>query len=338
MTDYAELMAKINKRFGKGAVMLGSDPALEITKVSTGILSMDCMLNGGWARGRAIEVYGQEGVGKTLLAMRSLERMQNLGLRVGYANVERVFPKEIAVKCGVDLDNLDIIPQLESAGKMIDTIGMLMQSGLYGMIVVDSIAALVPKSEAEGSLEEGNMGMGQAKVMSQGLRKVNALNTNTTVMWINQMRENVGVMYGAKYRTSGGHAMKYWATSRVELTNVGAIKGPGWHVNAKNGDIVYGNEEKIGHRIVAKLEKDKAGSQPKTECTWIVDYNTGLNDPIEDLVYCGQLYGIVKREGAKAWTVGNQRLADRPKLLAYLRSNEKAAKAVEAKVRAKAGL
>ena len=220
-------MSQIEKQFGKGSVMkLGEFKAMEIEAIPTGALSLDIALGiGGVPRGRIIEVYGPESSGKTTLALHVIAEAQKTGGEAAFIDAEHALDPVYAKKLGVDIDNL-IVSQPDTGEQALEITEALVRSGALDVIVVDSVAALVPKAEIEGSMEDQQMGL-QARLMSKALRKLTGIigKTNTTVIFINQLRMKIGVMYGNPETTTGGNALKYYASVRMEIKRTEGVKG-----------------------------------------------------------------------------------------------------------------
>ena len=224
---------KIEKDFGKGAIMkLGDKPAVSVETIPTGALALDVALGvGGIPRGRIIEVYGPESSGKTTLAQHIVAECQKKGGIAAFVDAEHALDPEYARNLGVNVDEL-LISQPDTGEQALDITEELVRSGAVDIIVVDSVAALVPKAEIEGSMEDQQMGL-QARLMSKALRKLTGIigKTNTTVIFINQLRQKIGVMYGNPETTTGGNALKYYASVRLEIKRVEGIKGDGEDVS-----------------------------------------------------------------------------------------------------------
>ena len=223
---------KIEKDFGKGAIMkLGDKPAVSVETIPTGALALDVALGvGGIPRGRIIEIYGPESSGKTTLAQHIVAECQKKGGIAAFVDAEHALDPEYARNLGVNIDEL-LISQPDTGEQALDITEELVRSGAVDVIVVDSVAALVPKAEIEGSMEDQQMGL-QARLMSKALRKLTGIigKTNTTVIFINQLRQKIGVMYGNPETTTGGNALKYYASVRMEIKRVEGLKGDGMDV------------------------------------------------------------------------------------------------------------
>lgn len=296
----SEAVAAVNARF-PGALIKGSDPSLVIEHLPTGILALDVVM-GGFARGRHIEIYGGYNVGKTYTAYCFIATSQRAGLRCAFLDVEGTFDPEFAEHCGVDLDKLEFPTRGANANRLVNIMEVLLRSHEYDVIVLDSIAALLPKEEEDADMESGSYGMGQAKLMSQALRRLTAANQRTVCVYINQTREAIGVMFGKRSITSGGRAMPFYAGTRLEMVRTESLKRKGRQINHKTGQ-----EAKVdlvrGHRVLVRVEKDKTGAaQQGDETTFVFDYDLGNHDPVEDLVYLGRRYRLIRIRGGK-WSI-----------------------------------
>ena len=242
---------KIEKDFGKGAIMkLGDKPAVSVETIPTGALALDVALGvGGIPRGRIIEVYGPESSGKTTLAQHIVAECQKKGGIAAFVDAEHALDPEYARNLGVKVDEL-LISQPDTGEQALDITEELVRSGAVDIIVVDSVAALVPKAEIEGSMEDQQMGL-QARLMSKALRKLTGIigKTNTTVIFINQLRQKIGVMYGNPETTTGGNALKYYASVRLEIKRVEGIKGDG---------------EDVGNHVRVRILKNKVAPPFRT--------------------------------------------------------------------------
>ncbi len=242
---------KIEKDFGKGAIMkLGDKPAVSVETIPTGALALDVALGvGGIPRGRIIEVYGPESSGKTTLAQHIVAECQKKGGIAAFVDAEHALDPEYARNLGVNIDEL-LISQPDTGEQALDITEELVRSGAVDIIVVDSVAALVPKAEIEGSMEDQQMGL-QARLMSKALRKLTGIigKTNTTVIFINQLRQKIGVMYGNPETTTGGNALKYYASVRMEIKRIEGLKGDG---------------EDVGNHVRVRILKNKVAPPFRT--------------------------------------------------------------------------
>lgn len=296
-TTPKQLRDLLNKKFGAGTIMMGSDPSLEIVRIPTGILSFDMHMHGGLPRNRHVELFGTANVGKTYLTYRLLSKGQELGLRGSFLDVEKTFDPKFATHSGVDIDKLEYVPQNVHGNKLIDIMQTYLMSGMYDILVLDSIAALLPKGEYEKSMEEGSYGTEQAKMMSAALRRLTACNKNTLIVFINQTRDSIGSVFAAATRTSGGRAMGFYAGMRIELIRTENIKAkktiikPGTYEEVQS-DVV------VGHRVVVRVKKNKTGgATPESSTTFVFDYRKKGIDRYEDLFYCGRELGWIAKSG-----------------------------------------
>jgi recombination protein RecA len=313
-------VAEIEKQFGKGSIMkLGDAPVSDMATIPTGSLALDIAIGvGGIPRGRVIEIYGPESSGKTTLCLSIVAQAQKAGGIAAYIDAEHAMDSEYARKVGVDVDNL-LISQPESGEQALQIVETLVRSSALDVIVVDSVAALVPRSEIDGDMGDPQMGM-QARLMSQALRKLTAVmsKTNTSVIFINQLREKIGVMFGNPETTPGGKALKFYASVRIDIRRVESIK---------NGTEV------IGNRVKAKVVKNKV-APPFREGQFDIMFGEGINreGSILDMAVD---HGIVEKAGTwfsyKADRLGQGRDAVR----VFLKENPALAQEIDDLVRAK---
>lgn len=326
----AALEKAINKRWGEGTFMRASDPSLEIRRIPTGILTVDIALGGGLARGRHTEMFGGYSVGKTYVAYRACASAQQQGLRAAFIDVEGSFDPSFAETAGVDLDELGFHRQ-EHGNQVIDFIETLLRSRQFDIVVLDSIAALLPKAELEQDMEKGSYGTAQAKMMSAALRRLTAANKDTALVYINQQRDAIGQMFGPKSVTSGGRAMSFYAGTRLELVRTENLKRKVRSIDPKT------NEEKItplvvAHRVLLKVEKDKTGgAKQHTTTTFVFNYEQAGIDRTEELMYLGRVYGLIHKKQSVYWVDGyeDEKINGRAKFYRWLKTNVAVAEELE---------
>lgn len=317
-----QIQQEINRKW-PGAMKFASDEEFKITRIPCGILSLDVRLGGGFPRGRHIETYGSFNVGKTYVLYRLIASAQSRGMLCAFVDVEGTFDPSFAASCGVDLAALAIHRQ-EHGNRVIDFVETLLRSGLYAVIGIDSIAALLPQAELESDMEEVTYGTAQAKLMSKGLRKLTAANKTTVLYFINQTREAVGgSAFAKKTVTSGGKAMGYYAGVRLELVRTESIKANARRIKPENGEWQKVKRVK-GHRVLVRVEKDKTGgAKTFAETTFVFDYDIGGADHIEDLIYLGRIAGFIHKRNATWWLEDyeDEKQAGRGKFKKWLRKN-----------------
>lgn len=322
-TTPAEVEALINKEFGASTLLKGSDKSLRIERVPTGVLSIDILLRGGFARGRHAEIYGGYSTGKTSLYYRLIANAQSMGLNCAFMDAEATFDPKFAASQGVDLDKLSIQPRQEYGEQTINMIEVMLRSRVYDVIIVDSISALLPKVERETSMDKGTYGTQQAKMMSVALRRLTAANSRTVLGYINQQRESVGSMF-QKWTTSGGRAMSFYAGTRMDMTKIETIKQERAGINPKTGKAAT-KKVAVGHRVLVRLDKDKTGARPNSDTTFVYDYRLGRIDEVEDLMFLGRHYGLiaVASSGNGWWVKGfeDEKQVGRNRFKSWLRGN-----------------
>lgn len=312
---------QIDKQFGKGSVMfLGkSNFNNNIEAVSTGSLSLDIALGiGGLPRGRIIEIYGPESSGKTTLTLHSIAEIQKLGGTAAFIDAEHALDPQYAKSLGVDIDKL-LISQPDTGEQALEITDMLVRSGGVDVVVIDSVAALTPKAEIEGEMGSSHMGL-QARLMSQALRKLtaNIKKTNTMVIFINQLRMKIGVMFGNPETTTGGNALKFYASVRLDIRRIGAIK---------KGDEVLGNDTRV------KVLKNKV-APPFKQAEFQIIYNQGISREGE-IIDIGVNMGFVEKSGAW-YSIDSERIGQgKDNARDYLKNNPEIAKKIEDKIRQK---
>lgn len=304
----------IKERFGEGAIMrLGEVKKVDVAAISTGSVSLDIALGiGGVPRGRIIEVYGPESSGKSTLALHITANAQKKKGTVAYVDAEHALDPQYAKRVGVDINSL-LISQPDTGEQALDIVETLVRSGAVDLVVVDSVAALTPKAEIEGEMGQSHMGL-QARLMSQALRKLTATvsKTNTTVIFINQIRMKIGVMFGNPEETTGGKALKFYSSVRIDLRRRAQIKL---------------GERIIGNRVHAKIVKNKV-APPFKVAEFDIMYNQGISYE-GDLVDMGVQYKIVEKAGAWLSYNGEKLGQGREASKAYLKENPKIAKEIE---------
>ena len=317
-------LSQIERAFGKGSIMrLGkNEKAVEIETVSTGSLGLDIALGvGGLPRGRVIEIYGPESSGKTTLALHTVAEAQKKGGVCGFIDAEHALDPVYARKLGVNLEDL-LISQPDTGEQALEICDTLVRSGAIDVLVVDSVAALVPRAETEAQMAEVQPGL-QARLMSQALRKLTASisRSNTMVIFINQIRMKIGVMYGSPETTTGGNALKFYASVRLDIRRIGAIKD---------------REEVVGNTTRVKVVKNKV-APPFKQVEFDIMYGEGVSK-VGELVDLGVKAGIVEKSGA--WfSYDSQRLGQgRENAKGFLKQNPDVASRIEAQIRQNAGL
>ena len=314
-------LAQIDKQFGKGSVMfLGDNKAIaDIEAVSTGSLSLDIALGiGGLPRGRVVEIYGPESSGKTTLTLHVIAEMQKIGGTAAFIDAEHALDPQYAKRLGVNIDEL-LISQPDTGEQALEITDMLVRSGSVDVIVIDSVAALTPKAEIEGEMGASHMGL-QARLMSQALRKLtaNIKKTNTMVIFINQLRMKIGVMFGNPETTTGGNALKFYASVRLDIRRIGAIK---------KGDEILGNETRV------KVLKNKV-APPFKKAEFQILYNQGISRESE-IVDLGVDLGFVEKAGAWYSVAGERIGQGKDNARDYLIANPELAQSLEAQIREK---
>lgn len=314
--------ALIEKQFGKGSIMLlGETEKIQVEMIPTGSLIIDAALGGGMPKGRIIEIYGPESSGKTTLALSVIANAQKTGGQAAFIDAEHALDPEYAKKLGVDTENL-LLSQPDNGEQALEIVETLVRSGAIDVIVIDSVAALTPKAEIEGEMGESHMGL-QARLMSQALRKLTSAvsKTKTTVIFLNQIRMKIGVMFGNPETTTGGNALKFYASVRIEIRRGNKIEG-----TAKDED-----KEVLGNEIKIKVVKNKVFPPFKT-ATAILMYNSGFSRGF-DLLAAGSKYEIITKSG-------NTYMFDKVKLgvgreqaLEFLEKDEAVSQSIETKIR-----
>jgi recombination protein RecA len=315
----AAALGQIEKQFGKGSVMrLGDSTALrDIESVSTGSIGLDVALGiGGLPRGRVCEIYGPESSGKTTLTLQVIAEVQKLGGTAAFVDAEHALDPSYAEKLGVNVDEL-LVSQPDTGEQALEITDMLVRSGAVDIVVIDSVAALTPKAEIEGEMGDSHMGL-QARLMSQALRKLtgNIKRSNTMVIFINQIRMKIGVMFGSPETTTGGNALKFYASVRLDIRRIGAIK---------KGDEVIGNQTRV------KVVKNKV-SPPFKMAEFEILYGQGISR-MGEIIDLGVQQGLINKSGSW-YSYGDERIGQgKDNVREYLKSNPEIAQTIEAKIR-----
>ncbi|MDP2430742.1 MAG: recombinase RecA [Pseudomonadota bacterium] len=317
-------LAQIEKQFGKGSIMRMGDGSIadDIQAVSTGSLGLDVALGiGGLPRGRVVEIYGPESSGKTTLTLSVIAQMQKIGGTAAFIDAEHALDPQYAQKLGVNVSEL-LISQPDTGEQALEIADMLVRSGAVDVVVIDSVAALTPKAEIEGEMGDSHMGL-QARLMSQALRKLtaNIKRTNTLVIFINQIRMKIGVMFGSPETTTGGNALKFYASVRLDIRRIGAIK---------KGDEVVGSETRV------KVVKNKV-SPPFKEAIFDILYGEGVSREGE-IIEMGVAQKFVDKSGAWYAYQGEKIGQGKDNAREYLRSHPEIALEIEAKIREQLGV
>ena len=316
----AAALGQIEKQFGKGSVMrLGDDSTAKgIEAISSGSIGLDVALGiGGLPRGRVVEIYGPESSGKTTLTLQVIAEAQKLGGTAAFIDAEHALDPRYAGKLGVNVDEL-LVSQPDTGEQALEITDMLVRSGAIDIVVIDSVAALTPKAEIEGEMGDSHMGL-QARLMSQALRKLtaNIKRSNTMVVFINQIRMKIGVMFGSPETTTGGNALKFYASIRLDIRRIGAIK---------KGDEIIGNQTRV------KVVKNKV-SPPFKMAEFEILYGHGISREGE-LIDLGVQHGIVDKAGSW-YSYGEDRIGQgKENVREYLKQNPATADEIEARIRA----
>ena len=314
-------LGQIEKQFGKGSVMRLGDAvaSYDIEAVSTGSLGLDIALGvGGLPRGRVVEIYGPESSGKTTLTLQVIAEVQRGGGTAAFVDAEHALDPSYAEKLGVNINDL-LVSQPDTGEQALEITDMLVRSSAVDVIVVDSVAALTPKAEIEGEMGEMQVGL-QARLMSQALRKLtgNIKRSNTIVIFINQIRMKIGVMFGSPETTTGGNALKFYASVRLDIRRIGAIK---------NGEEVTGNMTRV------KVVKNKV-APPFREAEFEIMYGQGISREGE-IIELASAQGIVEKSGAWYSYKGNRIGQGKDNVRVFLQNNKEMAREIEDQVRAK---
>src|SRR3982075_1339261 len=317
-------LSQIEKQFGKGSILrLGSKEAIvPVAVISSGSISLDCALGvGGFPRGRICEIFGPESSGKTTVALQVIAEAQKAGGMAAFIDVEHALDPAYARKLGVDVDNL-LVSQPDYAEQALEITGALIASGSIDVLVVDSVAALVPKSELDGEMGDSHMGV-QARLMSQAMRKLtgNVSKSNTCLIFINQIREKIGVMFGNPETTTGGRALKFYSSVRADIRRIAAIK---------EGDVVVGNRTKV------KIVKNKV-APPFREAEFDIIYGEGISRE-GDLIDLSVTHNVIEKSGSWYSYKGDRIGQGRENSRQFLKDNPDVRTAIDNEIRTTLGL
>ena len=311
-------LSQIERQFGKGSIMkLGDNKALDIEAISTGSLGIDIALGiGGLPTGRIVEVYGPESSGKTTLTLQVIAEAQKQGKTCAFVDAEHALDPVYAQKLGVNIDDL-LVSQPDTGEQALEICDMLVRSSAVDVVIVDSVAALTPKAEIEGDMGDSHMGL-QARLMSQALRKLtgNIKRSNTLCIFINQIRMKIGVMFGNPETTTGGNALKFYASVRIDIRRIGSVK---------EGDEVVGNETRV------KVVKNKV-ARPFKQAEFIIMYGEGISKQGE-LIDLGVKHKIVEKSGAWYSYNGSKVGQGKANSIKFLKDNPEIADEIEGKLR-----
>ena len=314
-------LASIERTFGKGAIMkMGEAQKINVETIPTGSLSLDIALGGGVPRGRVVEIFGPESSGKTTLTLHILAEAQKRGGQVAFIDAEHALDPEYARRIGVDVDNM-LISQPDSGEQALEITETLVRSNGIDVIVIDSVAALTPKAEIDGDMGDAHMGL-QARLMSQALRKLTSVisKSRTTVIFINQMRMNIGIMFGNPETTTGGQALKFYSSVRMDIRNIGKIE-----------DGTGEDKKPIGNRVRVKIVKNKI-APPFRIAEFDILYNRGISY-LGDIVDLATRYEITRKSGA-FYNYKETKLGQgRENVKNFLESNQKILKELEKEIR-----
>ncbi len=315
-------IAQITKQFGDGSIMkLGETQKIDVELLPSGSLSLDLALGGGYPKGRIIEIYGPESSGKTTLALHAIAEIQKQGGQAAFIDAEHALDPAYAKKIGVDTDNL-FISQPDNGEQALEICETLVRSGAVDLIVVDSVAALVPQAEIDGDMGDAQMGL-QARLMSQAMRKLTGIisKSKATVIFINQIRMKIGVMFGNPETTTGGNALKFYASVRMDIRRIGQIK---------DGDKIAGNRTKV------KIVKNKIAAPFRT-AEFDIMYNEGISK-VGDVLDLAVQKGVVDKAGAFLKYKGETIAQGREAAKMLLKENPELLREIDEKVRAEAGI
>ena len=316
-------LAQIDRQFGKGSVMrLGSEERAPVESIPTGAIALDVALGiGGLPRGRIVEVYGPESSGKTTIALHAIASAQAKGGVAAFVDAEHALDPEYAKKLGVTIDDL-LVSQPDTGEQALEIADMLIRSGSVDVIVIDSVAALVPRAEIEGEMGDSHVGL-QARLMSQALRKLTGAlsNTGTTAIFINQLREKIGVFFGSPETTSGGKALKFYASVRLDIRRIETLKD---------------GQDSVGNRVRVKVVKNKLAA-PFRQAEFDILFGEGISRE-GGLIDFGVEQDIVKKSGAWYTYEGEQLGQGKENSRRYLKENPELANEIEQKIKSKLGI
>ena len=316
-------LAQIDRQFGKGSVMrLGSEERAPIESIPTGAIALDVALGiGGLPRGRIVEVYGPESSGKTTIALHAIASAQAKGGVAAFIDAEHALDPEYAKKLGVNIDDL-LVSQPDTGEQALEIADMLIRSGSVDVIVIDSVAALVPRAEIEGEMGDSHVGL-QARLMSQALRKITGAlsNTGTTAIFINQLREKIGVFFGSPETTSGGKALKFYASVRLDIRRIETLKD---------------GQDSVGNRVRVKVVKNKLAA-PFRQAEFDILFGEGISRE-GGLIDFGVEQDIVKKSGAWYTYEGEQLGQGKENSRRFLKENSELANEIEQKIKSKLGI
>jgi recombination protein RecA len=316
-------LAQIDKQFGKGSVMrLGERPTVPMAVIPTGSIALDIALGiGGLPRGRVVEIFGPESSGKTTVALHAIASAQRMGGIAAFIDAEHALDPDYAHNLGVDTDGL-LVSQPDTGEQALEIADMLVRSGALDIIVIDSVAALVPRAEIEGEMGDSHVGL-QARLMSQALRKITGAlnNSNTTAIFINQLREKIGVMFGSPETTTGGRALKFYASVRLDVRRIETLKD---------------STEAVGNRTRVKVVKNKLAS-PFKQAEFDIMYGKGISRE-GSLIDVGVEQGIIRKSGAWYTYDGDQLGQGKENSRAFLKENPDVAAEIEKRILEKLGV